>query len=199
MLYQVAVVGDVRRKAQAFGLAQSLDADLALDTQASGLTANGQRAWTAAAMTNADWTVVLEDDAIPCTDFHTHLTQALTSAPCDVVSLYCGTSYPLQAQDVYRQAITHANQHGDHYLTLPNLWHTVGTAIRTHLVNHMLEHIADSTLPLDEAITTWMQTTGRPVAYTWPSLVDHKDDHTIIDHPDGLGRTMPRKAWRFAG
>lgn len=199
MLYQITVVGDVRRKTQAYDLAASLDADLVLDTQASGLTANGQRAWTAAAMTNAEWTVVVEDDAIPCTDFNTHLTTALENAPCDVVSLYCGTSYPLQAQDVYRQAITLANQHGDHYLTLPNLWHTVGVAIRTHLVRHMIEHIADTTLPLDEAITTWMHTTNRPVAYTWPSLVDHRDDTTIINHPDGLGRTMPRRAWRFAG
>lgn len=200
MLYRIAVVGDVRRKTQAYELAQALDADLVLDTQASGLTANGQRAWAAASMTNSDWTVVLEDDAIPCTDFHTRLAEALTSTPTDVVSLYCGTSYPLQAQDVYRLAITEADNAGANYFTLPNLWHTVGVAIRTPLVKQMLEHIDGLTLPLDEAITTWMLAEGRRAAYTHPSLVDHRDDHTVIQHPDGIERTMPpRKAWRYAG
>ncbi|QZH58865.1 hypothetical protein K1X22_21805 [Mycolicibacterium farcinogenes] len=53
--------------------------------------------------------------------------------------------------------------------------------------------------PIDEAITQWAKKQDIGIAYTVPSLVDHRDEETVTQHPDGITRTRPRRAVRFEG
>ena len=42
----------------------------------------------------------------------------------------------------------------------------------------------------------WALTNSVEVWYSWPSLVDHLDEKTTINHADGMGRSEGRRAWR---
>ena len=58
--------------------------------------------------------------------------------------------------------------------------------------------VARDRAAIDEAITVWCQERGHEVSYCVPSIVDHADGPTLIDHPDGIERDMPRRAVLFA-
>ncbi|MGP3708500.1 hypothetical protein [Gordonia paraffinivorans] len=197
MIVSTAIVAHHTRKAWATDLAIATDASLALDPGLWGPGHNHRRAWQLANTTAADWILVIEDDAILCTNFTARLHAALETAPTPVVSLYLGTNYPTRYATTTTQAITQADQTGAHWITQPTLNHAVAVAIQQHHVTPMLNHTEHTNKPIDEAITQWMRTNNIRCSYTHPSLVDHRDNDTVID-----GRTprlLPRKAHRFAG
>lgn len=199
MLVSTAIVAHSTRKAQAFDLAITLDASIAYDLGDHGPGANHRRAWQLANTSAADHVLVIEDDAVLCSNFRDRLAALLDSAPTPIVSLYSGTSYPLHLADQAANAATQAEANGHDWFTLPTLNHAVAVCIRQDHVDSMLDHTNGSPLPIDEAIGAWASDHHTAVSYTAPSLVDHADGPTVIDHPDGLGRTLPRRAIRFAG
>jgi hypothetical protein len=81
--------------------------------------------------------------------------------------------------------------------------HGVALAIRMPLVSDMLRFVGKMTdteklWPVDEQITHWCRLRGQRVAFTKPSIVDHREDiPSLIQHPDGGGRDKPRHAWAF--
>jgi hypothetical protein len=196
MLVSTAIVAHSTRKAQAFDLAITLDASIAYDLGDHGPGANHRRAWQLANTPAADWILIIEDDAIPCPNFHTRLAEALTTAPTPIVSLYLGTGYPLHLVDQAAEAMSHAQAQHKPWLTLPTMNHAVAICIRQPLVADMLHH-TDPDQPIDEAIGAWAQSHSVPISYSVPSLVDHRDQPPITAHPDGLGRTRPRRAIAF--
>lgn len=193
MLISYAVVGHTSRQPQAEQLAQSLGATLALDDGSYGEGINHDRAWVAATTQESDWSVVLEDDAQPIPGFDAQLREALNSAPTPIVSLYLGTSRPPQ----YQRRIKRALAQETHWIISDELLHHVAVAIRTDLVGNMLHTVECSTLPADYRIGNWARQCDYPIAYTNPSLVEHADGPTVINHQDGQPRTEPRKAWRL--
>src|SRR5699024_12066418 len=96
-----AVCGHEDRRAAAKALADSLDAWLALDNGTYGELGNHDRAWRYGALFDSDWTVVLEDDALPVPNFDQHVQAALGTLPAEpcAVSLYVGTSRPPRSEE----------------------------------------------------------------------------------------------------
>lgn len=200
-MYALGVVGHVDRAEMAVSLAAEVGADaMEVDDGTLGCEANHRRVWARLARyyTDFGWSVVLEDDAVPVADFDAQLSAALNVAPAPIVSLYLGRLRPPQHQPAISALVE--SDPAAHWFVARRLLHAVGVAIRTDLVPDMLALIGGSGRPIDEAISSWAAVRGLPVAYTWPSLVDHADTPTVIArHADGRPRAAGRVAWRCGG
>lgn len=187
-----AIVGHKERAHAAHKLSAQLGgARIALDNGEYGQGRNHDRAWAMAAETDSEYCVVLEDDAEPIPNFLEQVHKALTVAPAPIISLYLGTSRPPQ----YQQAIERALTHNACFITAGQLLHHVAVAIRTNLVADMLKGVGAHTTPADYRIGAWAQHQGHRIAYTNPSLVEHGDAPTLIQHADMQPRLEPRRAW----
>jgi len=209
----VAVVAHMDRMDMVISLADKVDPQyLLMDDGTKGCFLNHQRAWEKLTFSGAEWCVVLEDDALPVPCFREQLAQALAVAPSPVVSLYLGTGRPKRVQPSIRAFVESGVE--TCWLTSEHMLHAVGIAMHRNVIAGMLTHIRQvpaALLPIDRAIGHWV-THGGPgsVAYTWPSLVGHRDTPTVIeDHPSGesnrvmyldegdsLPVVTPRVAWR---
>jgi len=184
----IGIVGHTSRHQQVLNLAGTIGAEhVSIDDGTLGCNRNHLKVWThLAEHSTSEWATVLEDDAIPCDNFRDQLDQALAVAPTPIVSLYLGRQRPYGYQDRIAAAInTDAC-----WLLAPRLLHAVAVAIRTNLLADMLTTLPTN-IPIDRAISAWAPHT---VAYTNPSLVDHRDG-TPVAHPTGT-RQPGRIAWR---
>lgn len=171
---------------------------LSMDDGHLGCDRNHRRCWTYLADSNPEpWSVVIEDDCIPVDDFNHQLTHALIASTAPVIGLYLGTGYPPHMQPKIREAIDRADAQDACFITTTELLHGVGVAVKTSLIQDMLTY-ADSR-PFDYRIRNWANTRGHRIALSLPSLVDHADQPSLVKHPDGATRTLPRKAWRHSG
>lgn len=159
--------------------------------------------------TDAPWSVILEDDAVPVRNFRNQLSAVLRSAPdTGLMSLYLGRYRPPHYQPSIARVIATDN----HFLLAQELLHHVAVVIRTELIPEMLTFIrADGDyrrkkLPIDEAIGLWQRSRGQPVVYCHPSIVNHDTNlRTVIDrhvsrHKGETGRrphVEVRQAWAF--
>lgn len=186
------VVAHHARATAAARLAHTINGHLFMDHGTYGEWANHQRALEWAAQQNTTHVIALQDDAEPIPNFTTHALEAITRQPDTLISFYIGTTRPRAA------AVTHATQRAQHanasWLTAPTLYWGVGIAIPTTDITPMLEWSKRSTLPYDQRIGHWYRTQGRTIQYTWPSLIDHHDGPTLVQHADGRPRTKPRRA-----
>lgn len=197
-LNPVAIVAHINRAAMAEQLAAATAArHISYDDGALGCEGNHRQAWQHHVDNPAaDWAVVLEDDARPVSGFLSQLDRALEVAPTPIVSLYLGTSRPLGGwQPRIHQTILAIKHTSACWITCTHLLHAVGVAIRTPLLASMLEWLPQIPLPIDEAITVWAHHYGHQIGYTWPSLVDHHDGPTLVNHADRKPRDQPRIAW----
>lgn len=198
-LSKVVVVAHRSRSRMAHALARKVDADRVLtDDGTLGCEGNHRRSWQWLADNagGCGWCVVLEDDALPVSRFREELDAALAVAPSPVVGLYLGRGKPRLAQDRIANAIVRVGDAS--WITAPRLWHGVGTAVLADLVPDLVQYLERrDDRPIDEAITAWAMDRNRPVAYTWPSLVDHADVEPVIrQRADRQPRDRPRRAWR---
>ncbi|WP_159794481.1 hypothetical protein [Puerhibacterium puerhi] len=204
MSVAIAVVAHPARAAMASDLFDAVAGNvLALDVDGRGEQANHQAALEALLDVDADWLVLLEDDAVPAPRFRTQLAAALADAGDAVVSLYLGTgrwagTIPAAHEPVVRRLVADADAVGARWITADALWHAVGFAVPRRAARELLAHLRADILPTDQAVTSWCQRTATPVRYTWPSLVDHLDGPTVTQHPDGQPRREARRAWRVA-
>lgn len=190
-----AVVAHHSRLPAATDLAKTLDAVLALDHGDIGAGANHLRAWELTETLDADWAAVVEDDALPVPGAPEQALHALTAAPTPVVSFYLGTTRPRRWQERIAPAIATADRAGACWLTTTHAIHAVAIALHTSVREDWLDFAHTSPLPIDERMAAWCIARGHRVAYTWPSLFDHEDGGTLVEHanPTPAG---PRKAWR---
>ena len=175
----------------AVDLAQSLGAGLALDDGTLGETRNGDHAW-ACHDRDADFHVVLQDDALPIPGFAVHAAAALAARPASLVSFYVGTGRPRQHR--VSTAIARATVDGCAWLSAETLLWGVAVAMPTEHIAPFLDWAADSRLPYDRRLGAYANHAGLPIHYTHPSLVDHADGPTLLRHPWGPPRA-PRHAW----
>lgn len=191
-----AVVAHTARLTQATELARSLGAVITVDDGTLGAERNHIRAWERTAEVDAEWALTLEDDAIPVPGFLEQTERALTAAPEAVVSFYLGMAKPRRWQERIPSAIARADIEDAHWLTAPHAIHAVAIAIHAELRRDWLDFAHDSKLPIDERVSAWCVARGHRVAYAHPSLVEHADGPTLIQHRDGKPRNEPRVAWR---
>lgn len=194
-----AVVGHEQRLLAATTLAHQLGGLVTIDDGTHGAAVNHLKAWDITACT-ADtmdcWCGVMEDDAVPVPGFAEQAEQALTQSPEPIVSLYLGRTRPRRWQERIAPAIATADITGSHWLVSTHILHAVAVAMRIELRDDWLDFAHTSTLPIDERLTAWCLARSHKVAYTLPSLVDHADGPTLVQHTNDGGTTGPRVAWR---
>lgn len=195
-LFSIGVVAHTSREPEAKALAHEVEADfISVDNGILGCDDNHEAVQQHLAALTSTWSVILEDDAVPVEDFRAQLTQALPMAPAPIVSLYLGRQRPPHWQKRIQRALAQAEETESPWIISTHMLHAVGYAIRTEHLPSLLAH--ESTHPIDEHISSWARRYGHTIAYTTPSLVDHADWPTIVDHPDGDRRKPGRTAWSF--
>lgn len=149
---------------------------------------NGDRVWRTArgawslADPDADWHVLIQDDAQPCADFLAGLERALAFVPPDaVVSPYLGTgrNVPIRWEAMARAADTA----GATWVRSNKLMWGVCLALPVASIPQMIGY-ADTRagVPDDMRVAGWVDRTAREVWYTWPSLVDHRQVPSLTKH-----------------
>jgi len=195
----VAIVTHSKRYHWATEMALETGAEaVCLDNTDLGCEVNHLRAWEWLGGGSCPWSVVLEDDALPVPKFRLQLHSMLQVAPTPIVGLYLGQSRPPHWQPSVARAIAQTREVDACFLRSRDLLHGVGYAIRTSLIPDLLNYVPNlirSNIPIDEAISAWARSRALGISHTWPSLVDHRDEKTLITHHDGQPRTEPRKAW----
>jgi hypothetical protein len=191
----IGVVAHTSRMAQAKNLARSIKAEfISIDDGMLGAEGNHEAVQHHLAGLPTTWSVCIEDDGVPVPDFNQQLHNALIMSPSPIVSCYLGRKRPPHWQKRIGAAILEAEGLNTSWIVGTHLLHAVGYAIKTELLPSLLEH--ESTLPVDEHISDWARRYGHLISYTVPSLVDHADQPTIVEHPDGQKRRPGRKAWK---
>lgn len=191
----MGIVAHSSRAAQAEHLAATAAADyLHVDDGTLGCDDNHHHVAYHLHTRPTAWTVIVEDDANPVAGFRPQLAQVLTIAPAPIVSFYLGRQRPPQHQDAIAAATRQADLDDSHWIIATRLLHAVGYAIRTPLLPSLLNH--NTALPADEHISHWALSRGYTVGYTWPSLLDHRDEPSIATHRDGKPRLPGRVAWK---
>lgn len=153
----------------------------------------GRRAWQAVDQ-SADWGMVVQDDALVCRDLIAGLELALDQLPeVGVVSPYIGTRRP--AANQVEQAVKEATAADVSWVKMPSLNWGVAIILPTRIINGLIRWCDQQKYPqydrrigryaIDvERLNTWCP---------WPSLVDHRDEASLVGHGQG------RKAHRFLG
>lgn len=191
---KIAVVADKRRSDMGQQLATKVCADhLSVDDGTLGCSGNHLAAWRWHAGTTSDWSIVLEDDAVPVEGFREQLALALDAAPAPIVSLYLGTGYISDHRT--RVLLQKADALGAHWLvTKGRVFHAVALAIRSELLPSMLNTVSDLR-PIDDELSRWARGRDHSVAYSNGSLVDHCDSKSLV-----CRHARPeRRAWRVGG
>lgn len=188
----IGIVAHTGRAAQAHKLMIRTHATcMSIDNGSIGCAENHMKVWNYLANAKTEWVLALEEDAMPVAGFRKQLAQALTQAPSPIVSLYLGTSRPPHWQLHVEQAVTRANAADASWIIGTHLLHCVGVAVRTEYAPLMADWCSNLDQPLDDHPVG-----EHTVAYCFPSLVDHRDDTPVVQHPDGQPRNQPRTAWR---
>lgn len=198
----VVIVAHPRRMERVNGIADEIFTEaVVVDDNHYGCEINHLRALEWLAAGNCPWSVVLEDDALPIARFRYQLHAALAVAPTPIVGLYLGRMRPPHWQYRIAEAIGRARLDDVCFLRASALLHGVGYAIRTALIPDLLSVLPARIhqIPIDEAITAWAAERGHAISYTWPSLLDHRDEPSLISHRDGQPRRRGRVAWYADG
>jgi hypothetical protein len=153
----------------------------------------GRRAWQAIDQ-SADYGMVLQDDALICRDLIAGLEKALSNLPGPgIISPYIGTRRP--AANKVEQAVKDAQAGDVSWIKMPSLNWGVAIILPTGIINGMIRWCDQQKYPqydrrigryaIDvERLNTWCP---------WPSLVDHRDEDSLVGHGQG------RKAHKFLG
>lgn len=189
----IGIVAHTLRVDEAKNLARQVRADfISIDNGIMGCDDNHEAVQRHLCALPSTWSVILEDDAQPVPSFRDQIAHALPMSPSPIVSFYMGRKKPQHWQHRYRKALAHAQVVDASWIQSTHLLHAVGYAIKTELLPYLLDHVTD--LPVDQHIGHWARYHGHTISYTHPSLVDHADTETLVNHPDGQPRPKGRKA-----
>lgn len=189
MKLSASVMAHPNREAEVGHLLAALDRPVPVHWDPEGApSGNGDRVWRVARAAwqlhdpEADWHVLIQDDARPCVDLLAGLERALAYVPPDaVVSPYLGTgrNVPIRWEAMARAA----DAAGAPWVRSTKLMWGVCIALPTALISEMIE-CADrrAGVPDDMRVAGWAERRGSEVWYTWPSLVDHLPVASLTKH-----------------
>ncbi len=152
---------------------------------------------TTPGQSTAEWpthALLVEDDALPCADLLDVARAYAAERPDHMFGLYVGRMRPPAEQQRIAQAVANASATAARWLPLR-------TSAPCWLVGYLMP-IADipnvitlaDKLPGEAAgrVGAWHHR-NRRVSYPWPSLVDHRDETSLVY---GANRRPGRVAWR---
>lgn len=149
-----------------------------------------RRAWELADP-DADWHLVLQDDAVPSIDLLPGLERALERVPVDaVVSAYLGRGGGNGAR--WAPIVAEAERVGASWVRSSKLSWGVAIILPTRLIPGMIEHCDRRAGVTDDMrVAGWAEKRHAEIWYLWPSLVDHLPVPSLTKH-----RAANRVAWR---
>jgi len=202
MKLSAAIMAHPRRRVEAESLQNALDRPVPIiyDTvrepskDPAQRWATGRRAWEKYDPA-ADWHMVIQDDALVCDDLIAGLEVALNELGKEgLMSPYTGTGRPDQ-KNVTR-ALQHADDKGHAWMSTRSLNWGVAICAPTWTIEPMLEWCSRDAVArsnYDWRIGVYFRDVlGWRTWYTVPSLVDHRDEESLVGHG-----TLKRKAHRF--
>lgn len=201
MRVSYAVMAHEERRDQAVALGAELGCDVIWDRFGDRWD-TGQRALLAYEP-DADWHVVVQDDAVLCRKFKAGVEMALAAAPEVPVSFYTGKTRP-RAFEIQR-AVIEAKELGKHWLAMDGPLWGVALAFPVTTIEPMVKAVGDLPVPnYDLRIAEYFNGIGSPCWYSIPSLVDHltgPDNPSLVIEPDGSprGSSIHRSAHEFIG
>lgn len=141
--------------------------------------------------------VVMEDDAIPVVGFMEKAQRLADAHPDDLISFYLGTGRPAEWQDWIDDAIA---QHAvDGCIAIARLLHGVCYTFPPAQAQRLLDGLKRLDGRVKAADTAVGRAWGGRVIYPVESLVQHRDQGSVEQHPDGQPRTEVRVARALAG
>ena len=188
-----AVIGHHSRYKQVSRLAELLGDVLLIDSGDHGANWNHRRALEWASWQDCR-VVIIEDDALPVSNFVERVSEWLNRFPETLVSFYLGTGRPPQYQMQIAERLIVADKTRADFIMLPRLIHWVCYSVPHQHIERVLSRW-DSSKPADYAVG---DAYGGAVVYPCYSLVDHADGEPVERHPDSSPRTERRRAWRLA-
>lgn len=188
----IAIVAHPKRAERAAALAVELDAHVVMDDGEYGDALNHARAWEWLAEAGTEWSLAVEDDAVPVAGLRAALeAQALPAAPRGLISLYVGTDSRDDVAQRLRAAYREAERTGTAWLRLRALYWGVAVAAPTDCASGIAARLRRfPRLMSDTTVSRWARRTQTPIHATFPSMVDHDDGDSVLGH----GRRGPRKA-----
>ena len=186
-------VADLRLRLRSFG---SL-APVAWDKEGPP-NGNADRGWRTARAAwllhdpDADFHLVLQDDAMPCaSDLEAGLERALEHVPdTAVVSAYLGRGGANGAR--WGGIVTEAERRGASFVVSSKLSWGVAIVLPVKLIPDMIDYCdRRSGITDDMRVAGWSEKRHGEVWYPWPSLVDHRPGPSLTKH-----RATDRVAWR---
>lgn len=140
--------------------------------------------------------LVIQDDALPCRDLLASVERALSFVPGDSpASFYVGRVRPFRSA-VDRLVGSAAGEVS--WLRFPGPWWGPAVVVPTSVLPDLTAWwVAPKTQRIknyDRRIETWFKTRGIDCFYSWPSLVDHRGDDSLI-----TGHNAVRTAHRAVG
>lgn len=148
----------------------------------------GDRVWRVArgawalADPDADFHVLIQDDALPAADLLAGLELALEHVPADaLVSPYLGRGRNVPHR--WEVMGVQADKLGASWVRTQKLMWGVCLVAPAKLLPEMIAWCDQKAgMPDDMRVGAWFERTGREVWYTWPSLVDHRTVPSLTKH-----------------
>lgn len=160
----------------------SLDAEGAPSGNADRVWRNARAAWLMHDP-QADWHVLIQDDALVCRDLLAGLEAALEHVPGEhaIVSGYLGGGRRVPPR--WASMAEKADAAGAAWVRAQKLMWGVCIAVPVRYIDEMIR-FADrrAGVPDDMRVAGWVSRTQREVWYPWPSLVDHRDVPSLTKH-----------------
>ena len=164
------------------------DVKIAMDTD-NNVWHTCRKAWMMHDM-NCEYGVVIQDDAILTERFIEKAEEFLKDSPDGIVSFYAG--------NLMRPQFARAKSRGKDRVSDPMIYNEVALCMRTEDIEDMVSFCDEKEATTDHEIAKWAKKNKKPIIYSVPCLVDHRDEESIYrknyNQPDFLA---PRKALDF--
>lgn len=176
----IVIMAHPERQEMAKALSQKLQAPIVYD-RVNNIWDTCRRAWLSQVSVGAEYTLVLQDDAIVCNNFRERAEAALQE---DLV-------YSFFAGHLLATRIRHAVVRGKPFVESGQIFNEVALCMRTDRIEDMVKYCDERAATTDQEISKWARWRRLKIRYTVPSLVDHRDEVPSI-----FQRNYNRPAWR---
>lgn len=139
--------------------------------------------------------LVIQDDAQPCRDVLAGIEQAVAYVPDG-----CPASFYLGRVKPFRRAVQGVvDRAGDaSWIVMDGIYWGPAIVVPTGVVDDLAKWYRGPTgrgvTNYDRRVSVWFEKRKRRCWYSWPSLVDHRGDDSLV-----RGHTAVRRAHRFIG
>lgn len=189
MNLSAAIMSHPERGAELAELMDALDRPVPVYLDPHGPpSGKGDRVWSVAREAwlmfdpEADWHILIQDDAVPCYDLLAGVEQALEHVPDPaVVSMYLGRgrTVPPRWDRLARQA----DQRGASWVRSDRVMWGVCLALPTKIIPDVIAYgDRKAGMPDDMRVAAFTRRYGLETWYTWPSLVDHRAVPSLTKH-----------------